>query len=233
MADNKEKKILRQWVLEVSAFSSQYGNPSWQAANVSGPPRVFPQHGDNALAWAAAPRGSREYIELVYDKAVVPVEIIIYETYHAGGVRTVSAKDDYGNWIPIYNAENLENILESRKLSLAVDPEGTSRKLTLPSADFVTRELRIDIDQSLCNDWAEIDAVELVGFETSESGLTAQLVAYFNSVLSEALSGNPSRFSDVTFNLRDSSRIQAQRIVLARNDYFSNLFSKYQHHQVI
>ena len=52
--NNLEPASERQYVSAVTQFSSQYGagDSEWGACNIAGPPRVYPNYGDDGRAWA-------------------------------------------------------------------------------------------------------------------------------------------------------------------------------------
>lgn len=55
--------------------------------------------------------------QVKFQKKVFLREINIYETYHAGGVKKISAKDMQGNWVMVYKTHRLQNIEKSRIFS--------------------------------------------------------------------------------------------------------------------
>lgn len=55
--------------------------------------------------------------QVKFQKKVFLREINIYETYHAGGVKNISAKDMQGNWVMVYKTHRLQNIEKSRIFS--------------------------------------------------------------------------------------------------------------------
>ena len=52
----------------------------------------------------------------MYEEKVYPTEINIYETYNAGGTKSISAKADNGEWVTLYKADKIEAIKSSRIL---------------------------------------------------------------------------------------------------------------------
>ncbi|XP_056019555.1 uncharacterized protein LOC125669622 isoform X2 [Ostrea edulis] len=150
---------IQQWASVVDSFSSQYDSTRWSANQILGPPKVFPDHGDIPGAWASKSCDSVEFVEIGFQEKVIPSAINIYETYHAGGVKRVMAKNPNGAWVELYKADRIKKISSSRIFSPVL-----SRGIT-----FKTNKLRIEIDCSVARSWVELDAVELVGF-TQESG---------------------------------------------------------------
>lgn len=57
------------------------------------------------------------YLQIGFEQTVIPSEIKLYETYHAGGVSKIMAKNPAGHWVALYTAPRLENIKSSRIFS--------------------------------------------------------------------------------------------------------------------
>jgi hypothetical protein len=78
------------WASTVNGVSSQYTASSWSAAQLLGPPDVFPQSGDNAKAWASLGADDRdEWVDVGFDRAGSVSGVEIYETYNPGAVDRV------------------------------------------------------------------------------------------------------------------------------------------------
>ncbi|XP_052689658.1 uncharacterized protein LOC128167784 [Crassostrea angulata] len=143
---------IEQWASVVYSFSSEYDSEGWAANQVIGPPQVYPQYGDIEGAWASEDTNSVEYIEIGFEQQVIPSVIKLYETYHAGGISKIMAKNPAGHWVTLYTAPKLEIINSSRVFSP-----------NLTGNTFETNQLWIEIDSSLAKSWVEIDAVQLIG----------------------------------------------------------------------
>nr|XP_022313500.1 uncharacterized protein LOC111118373 isoform X1 [Crassostrea virginica]XP_022313502.1 uncharacterized protein LOC111118373 isoform X1 [Crassostrea virginica] len=150
-------KTIAQWACSVESFSSEYNSEGWSADQILGPPKVYPEYGDLHGAWASEECNLREFIEISFERSVVPSEIKIYETYNAGGISRILARDPTNQWIVLYTAPRLECIKQSRIFCP-----------TITGCNFSTRNLRIEIDCSFSCDWVEIDAVQLIGSLTGK-----------------------------------------------------------------
>ena len=56
-------------------------------------------------------------LQLQYDQALYVSRIDIYETFHAGGVKAVLAKDPGGQWQQLWKTESVEDIGQARIFS--------------------------------------------------------------------------------------------------------------------
>lgn len=151
-----------QWAVRAEA-SSQYTDTSWSAANALGAPDVF-ECADNALAWASATVTEQETLTLYYAQAVQPTQVNIYQTYNPGAIVSIDLiPADGGDPIPVRNSADPGTACPG-VFSIDV-PEG------LPQVNGVI----INLDQSLINNWNEIDAVELVGLGVAKSAQLSSL----------------------------------------------------------
>jgi hypothetical protein len=142
---------IRQWAFEAEA-SSEYGSTDWAASQATGTPNT-PNCGDVGTAWAASKQDTREWINLYYTQPVVPTEIHIIETYYPNQVVQVDLIDMQGQFVTIYTGEPKQ-----------VDsPCPFILSIPVNKGDLLVQGLRITIDQSVIQNWNEIDAVELVG----------------------------------------------------------------------
>jgi hypothetical protein len=144
---------LRQWAVSATA-SSQYGDTGWSADQATGAPDTL-DCGDYTTAWATEDYDTIEWIELDYDTPVVPLGVNIYQSYNPNQVVEVELRDLEGNYYTIYTGIP-QNESDDCPFVLSISVDGV-----LEQVDGV----RITIDQSVFEDWVEIDAVELVGFQ--------------------------------------------------------------------
>jgi hypothetical protein len=125
-------------------------NPSaaWGVNQVTGPPNTTGL-GDIATAWASAtPDDSPEWLELEYDKSVVPTAILVYETYNPGAVVRVTHVPYWGREKTLWEGQ---------------DPVGANGGVSrLPvSAGIKTGHIKVYIDSPTIPGWNEVDAVGL------------------------------------------------------------------------
>lgn len=139
-----------QWANTATA-SSEYGTDSWAAKQATGKPNVT-AFGDNGNAWAPYEKaGGKETLELTFKKAVTPVGVRILESYGNGTLTKVEVKDVAGEYHEIWAATDTTSGLEYLQIAIAgADYEANGVKLTFDTSD-------------LTDEWAEIDAVQLVG----------------------------------------------------------------------
>ena len=149
--DGPTGELLRQWG-GYAVASTQYGDSSWAAFQATGAPDVYPECGDFASAWAMADYDTLDWIEVDYPRPVIPTEINIYETYNPGRVVGVDVVTQNGEYTSIYKAAP-ETVDDCPSI------------LTIyPNIDYPIIGILIYVDTVGLGDWAEIDAVELVGY---------------------------------------------------------------------
>ncbi|XP_062587704.1 uncharacterized protein LOC134249362 [Saccostrea cucullata] len=146
--------IKRQWASEVTAFSSQYDATRYSAIQILGRPNVYPRYGDIPGTWTQArgQQNAHQFIQVKFVEKVWITEVNIYETYHAGAVTRILAKNKVNQWVVIFKVSHAHLIRKSRIFS----PK-------LQKVNFPVNELRIEVDCSVSRSWVEIDAVEIVG----------------------------------------------------------------------
>ncbi len=123
-------------------------NSNWGVNQVTGTPNTK-GIGDIASAWASStPDDSKEWLELEYDKSVVPTAILVHETYNPGAVVKVTH-------VPFWGGE--KTLWEGR------DPVGANGGVSrLPVlVGIKTGHIKVYIDSPAVPGWNEIDAVGL------------------------------------------------------------------------
>ncbi len=143
-----------EWAISAVA-SSTYGNAtgmaSWSPTHATGQPNID-VYGDHGNAWAPAEKnGGHEYLELSYNTAVTPTAVRIRESYGSGCVTKVELKDTTGTWHEVWSG---------------VDTTRGLNYLQIPvtGATYKTKTVKVTFDTTKApNEWAEIDAVQLVG----------------------------------------------------------------------
>lgn len=142
------------WASEVTKFSTQYNTGTYSAKQILGRPNVYPRYGDIGGTWtqAASERDRVHFIEVKFPRKIFITKVNIYETFHAGAVVKISAKDGQNQWVDIFNATHAQVIRESRKFSPQI------KRIMFP-----VDELRIEVDCSASKHYVEIDAIEIVG----------------------------------------------------------------------
>jgi len=141
---------LAQWASAASA-STQYTDNEWSAAQATGVPNVI-GCGDDVFAWASA-EPDVDWLEVAYAQPVVPTKIHIYEVWAVGSIVKVEVKDVAGSYHVVYSA--LPSVGVNCPSILALDVSNITAKVAA---------VRITVDQRARGDWAEIDAVRLIGY---------------------------------------------------------------------
>ena len=136
------------WATRVVAVSSQWSDTSWSAAQVLGPPDVYPRLGDDAQAWAS--RGADdgpEWIEVALAEPTRLSTIDILETFNPGAVSVVEVETVNGAREVVY--------------------WGMAAGLTIATRRNIERDcrlepivaIRVQLDSPAVRGWNEIDAI--------------------------------------------------------------------------
>ncbi len=151
VSDAPSGETIRQWAIGAEA-TSQYGDPSWSAAQATGEPDTS-ECGDYTSAWASSSSTGQDTLTLEYAVAVIPQEISVYQTYNPGSIISVSLITVDGETITLPDS---------------ADPPGNTDcpgvfKLNVEDVNQLVTGVIVELDQSIGGSWNEIDAVELVG----------------------------------------------------------------------
>jgi hypothetical protein len=131
-------------------YRIQHPSTGWGVEQVTGAPNTAGP-GDISTAWASSSQDDqKEWLVLEYDQSVVPVAVVVHETYNPGAVVKVS---HYPRW-------GREQVLwEGTDPTPSTAAMGVSR---LPvSAGVKTDRIKLYIDSPAVPGWNEIDAVGL------------------------------------------------------------------------
>jgi hypothetical protein len=141
--------VLRQWASEASA--SSFYAPDYEPAGATGPPDV-PACQDSPDAWASADPNGLETLELRFREPVFAVGVAIHQSYNPGFVAQVELIDERGVATIVYTATPAPS-------------EPCPGVLSLSFEQTLTRivAVRLTVDQRSGANWAEIDAVQLIG----------------------------------------------------------------------
>ena len=149
-ADEEE---VRQWAFTATA-TSQRDVLNYAAAQAVGLPNT-PNCGDAPSAWASLePNARNEELTVLYAQAVVPTEIVIYESFNPGYITQVRVIDVFGDTPIVYQSA-----------PAPISAESCPRTFTIPitTVTQLVTAVVITIDQAVAPSWTQIDAVELVG----------------------------------------------------------------------
>ncbi len=130
---------------------ASFKGKNWGTYQMTGEPDT-PIGGDLGTAWASKQGNMGDvWVELDYRYSVVPSDVRIHETYNAGAVKQVLAKQPGGQWTVLWEG---------------TAPQGKAPRWFEPRIDmprFRTSTIRIVLDTNRVGGWNEIDAVELIG----------------------------------------------------------------------
>ncbi|MEK7539977.1 MAG: hypothetical protein AAB558_01895 [Patescibacteria group bacterium] len=140
-----------QWAVKATA-STEYGSDSWAAKQATGQPNVT-AYADNASAWAPLERNKgTETLELTYANPVYAIGVRIHETYGAGALTKIELKGTNGIYYPIWEGTDTTRTIGYGQAAVA-------------QTSYLTKTVRLTFDTTLSpeGEWAEVDAVQLVG----------------------------------------------------------------------
>lgn len=156
-------QVIRQWAVQAEA-SSEYSDTDYSAMQATGAPDVD-TCGENPLAWASVSPDTEEYLILNYETPVNPTELVIYQTNNPSQVVEIQMVDTTGETWRLWYGDPEE---------LSHCPDVWTHTVELDEV-FYTNKVVLWLDQSVLGlGWAEIDAVELVGYPMGVSAGPAQ-----------------------------------------------------------
>jgi sugar lactone lactonase YvrE len=141
--------LVRQWASDATA--SSFYAPDYDPAGATGPPDVAACQ-DSPDAWASADPNGLETLELRFRTPIFATGANIHQSYNPGFVSKVELIDERGEAATVYTAAPGATTTCPAVLEL-----GFEQTLTRVVA------VRLTVDQRSGANWAEIDAVELVG----------------------------------------------------------------------
>jgi hypothetical protein len=144
-------EYISQWASTATA-SSEWGTSDWAASVATGAPDVTVCD-DDVHAWAASGSTTVEWIELYFDTPVMPDQVNIIESYNPDAVVKVELIDSNGSYHEVYTG-----------LAYGISECPYTLVVPVVGADYMTNGVRVTIDQSVINNWTEIDAVQLFGY---------------------------------------------------------------------
>ncbi len=143
-----------QWASQAvasSSYGSETGNSAWSPLMATGKPDVG-FYGDNGKAWAPKNiSGNIETLTATFSKAVYATGINIKESYGSGAIIKVEIGNDADLQV-VWDGNDLTRGLNYFKINF----EKTKYKVN-------TVKITFDTSKKSPNEWAEIDAVQLIG----------------------------------------------------------------------
>ena len=107
-----------------------------------------------------------------FERAVRVAAIELFETCNAGAVKCIKlrrrqmsnkavriklSRNPEPEWVTVFAVERVESIKQARRFVPKIDRQ-----------EWKTNEVRIELDQSACGWYAQLDAVALYGYEADE-----------------------------------------------------------------
>jgi len=196
-----ERTLIRQWAVSANA-SSEYSDVSYSAMQAVGAPDT-PECGDIETAWASFDGSGVEWLEVWYEKAVVPTEIIIHQTHTPDQISEVQVIGTDGKYTTVHTG--VPHLTECPlQNSISVD------------VDFEVIGIKITVDQSVLDPpWDEIDAVELIGYLSEGSGGTASQGDSQNGSAQAPLNVPPFDLASMTWTTFTTENGLADNIITA------------------
>ena len=153
-----ETGVIYQWAISAEA-SSEFSDPEWSADQSVGIPDS-PGCGDYQFSWASAASDSIDTLTVKFSELVIPLEIIIHESFNPDQISKVEVQDPERQGYYTVLQKNPLRVDRPCPFELVVPVEGI---------DFLTNMVRITVDQSqLGLGWNEIDAVQLIGIREED-----------------------------------------------------------------
>jgi hypothetical protein len=167
----KEIAILRSWLLRASGLelvgrlpadvdlslvedlapAASRSNPdasSYSPDQARGPPDV-PLLGDNGAAWCPKDSDSGpEWLEVEFDGSIVPLAVVVRESFNPGAIAAIEAADGDGNYVVLWEGQ--------------ASSSGGTLIIYLEAAPFPKSLVRVVLDTARAPGWNEIDAVGLI-----------------------------------------------------------------------
>lgn len=138
------------WASEVRSVSSQYSSGRWSAAQLLGPPNVYPGSGDNPHAWASRTAdGHTETVEVGFGGAVWADAVELFETDHPGAVTSIEVIEPSGARHVVYAA------------TAAPSARPAVKRVATFGCSYPVAAVRVTLASPAVPGWNEIDAIGL------------------------------------------------------------------------
>ncbi len=100
-----------QWASELLGFSTEHSRRESSAAQVLGPPEVWPDFGSSALAWAPSRPDSRldEFVRVGFSRPMAVQQIAVAESLNPGSIYRIWLYDEAGERHLVY--ENRDDVV--------------------------------------------------------------------------------------------------------------------------
>ena len=148
-----------QWAIAAEA-GSQYGSGApYSPQQATGAPNV-PQADDHGNAWCPAKRtGGTEWLELTFERAVVPTAVRVRQNFGAVGLIKIEGIDAAGQKQVLWEGRDPHATTHTREIRWF--------SVGAPAGGGPIIKLRLTVDLDSHPAWKQIDAVQLVGVPAS------------------------------------------------------------------
>ena len=144
--------------------------PPWGTVQATGAPDTQ-GFGDLQTAWASATQdGQKEWLIAEFEKAVLPSEIAIYETFNPGAVYQISGLNEFGK----------ESVLWSGTDPTPTTASGGISKIPLVAKSKFKR-IKIYVDSPSVPGWTEIDAIGLTDGNLNQWAIRVKASSTYSS----------------------------------------------------
>jgi|GEM_PF-2917455 len=155
-AEENDSELIRQWATRATA-SSEYSSPEWAAIQATGEPDTF-DCVDIGTAWASADSYAEASLTVYFDEPVFTTQVNIHQTYTPGSITSIELLQVNGTSVQVPQSSD----------PVTDCPRVFSLNIDLPEIGLV-EGVTIHLNQDIGGSWNEIDAVELVGYKTTET----------------------------------------------------------------
>jgi len=146
-----------QWASGASA-TTEYSEP-YSAKEIIGAPNAY-DCDDEDMVWASLADDSIDLVTATYATSVIPTEIKIHQNNIQGAISKVEVSLNGTSWKSVYTADPA---LASSGTCESTASYNDILTVTVSSITIPINQVRLTVDQSIIQKWAEIDAVQLVG----------------------------------------------------------------------
>jgi OOP family OmpA-OmpF porin len=140
-----------QWAQEVVSYSSQFGNHSYAANQITGEPNAIFQEGLSELAWTPLEDEpeTAEFIQVRFEYPTTIQQVLIIENFNPGAISKIILIDPAGNEYEVFQNENPQAILRKNRYFYH----------SFAETSYAVEQLRLELNTSVVNGANQIDAI--------------------------------------------------------------------------
>jgi hypothetical protein len=162
---NASGSTISQWAIDGTASSSY---AKFEPEYAAGAPDTD-ECDDSEAAWASVESDTVEWLAMDFETAVVPQEINIYQNNIQGAISKVEVSANGTDWIEVYSGSVdiwYWGTCDLPDTTVFFDIF-TVNNLNGEFPNFAVSKFKITVDQTAIDEWAEIDAVRLIGIPSA------------------------------------------------------------------